>query len=394
MINIAVIGFGVIGSGVVEIIEQNKTIIAKEINEEINVKYILDIRDFSNHPMKEKFVKDFDVILNDPEVAVVAEMIGGQHPAYDYSAAALKAGKSVVTSNKEVVAYRGAELLRIAAENGTSYLFEASVGGGIPIIRPLRSSLAGNRILSVNGILNGTTNYILTHMEHDRKSMDEALAEAKANGYAEANPSADINGPDTCRKICILAAMAFGKIVSPDDVYTKGIADITLRDIIDAKRCGCTVKLLGRTEMLESGKLMIMVAPFMVSQSDPLAGVADVFNGIMVNGDSVGELMFYGKGAGKMPTASAVLADIIEIASRNPGELVWDAAEKADIASVEEIPFEYYVRIKSATDIDRPEWKHISSENGEEAYITGHILYSELEKQLLGAETASIIRLC
>jgi len=393
MINIAVIGFGVIGSGVVEIIEQNKNIISKEINEDINVKYILDIRDFSNHPMKDKFVSDFETILNDPEISVVAEMIGGQHPAYDYSAAAMKAGKSVVTSNKEVVAYRGAELLKIAAENGVSYLFEASVGGGIPIIRPLKLSLAGNRILSVNGILNGTTNYILTRMENDGKTMQEALSEAQAKGYAEANPSADINGPDTCRKICILAAMAFGKIVSPDKVSTTGITDITLRDINDAKKLGRAVKLLGRTEKLEDGRIMLIVAPFMVPQSNPISGIFDVFNGIMVDGESVGELMFYGKGAGKMPTASAVLSDIIEVVNGKTGELAWEVADDCDICHADEIPFEFYVRVNSDIDLKKFGWKKVSSENGEDAYITDKVLYSELSDKLQNNAPISIIRL-
>ncbi len=391
MIKIAVIGFGVIGSGVVEIIDRNRALISEAIHDDIEVKYILDLRDFSGHPLADKFVTDFAVIEQDPEVSVVAEMIGGRTFAYDYAIRAMKAGKSVVTSNKEVVAYRGKELLACAKENGVSYLFEASVGGGIPIIRPLRLSLAGNDVLAIDGILNGTTNYILTQMEQCGKTMEEALKEAQAKGYAEANPDADINGPDTCRKICILAAMASGKLVCPDDVATEGITAVTLRDIADARKLGCAVKLLGRAQKQDDG-WSLTVAPFMVPEACPIAGVSDVFNGIMVTGNATGELMFYGKGAGKMPTAGAVLSDIIEVIncakSGNPVVQGWE--EATDLCPADQVKYSYYVRVKGDMTAD---WKLVSDEDGEKAYVTDKMTKAELDACLCGAEICSVIRL-
>ncbi len=395
MIKIAVIGFGVIGSGVAEVIDLNRTLIAKEIGEDMEVKYILDLRDFSGHPMAEKFVKDFSVIENDPEISVVAEMIGGRTFAFDYAIRAMKAGKSVVTSNKEVVAYRGKELLQTAKENGVSYLFEASVGGGIPIIRPMRLSLAGNDIVAIDGILNGTTNYILTQMETENKTMEDALKEAQAKGYAEANPTADIEGHDTCRKICILAAMASGKLVCPDGVSTKGITALTLRDIADARALGCAVKLLGRAQKNADGKLSLSVAPCMVPMSNPIAGVSDVFNGIMVTGNATGELMFYGKGAGKLPTAGAVLSDIIEAVKAmkqgSPVTLTWEEAASDDLCAADEVACVYYLRVKSGENM--PAWQKVTDTDGECSYVTEKITKAALEQILEGKEAVSLIEL-
>ncbi len=313
MINIAVLGFGTIGSGVAEVIKTNAATVAAQAGDEVNIKYILDLRDFPDHELGDRVVHDFNVILNDPEVSIVAEMMGGSHPAYDFSIAALKAGKNVVTSNKEVVANFGCELLAAAKENGVRYLFEASVGGGIPIIRGLTTSLAGNEICEINGILNGTTNYILTQMKTYGKTMEEALREAQAKGYAEANPDADILGIDACRKICILSALSFGELVASDLVKTEGITNITTADVEKAEANGQSIKLVARARRNDEGKLYMAVSPVAVNNSNPLSTVNDVFNAILVRGNTLGDVMFYGAGAGSLPTASAVVADIIDI---------------------------------------------------------------------------------
>ena len=313
MVNIAILGFGVIGSGVADIISQNYELIKKHVLEDINIKYIVDLREFKGHKLESRFTKDFKVVLNDPEVSVVIEMIGGSRPAYDFSLAALNAGKHVITSNKEVVANFGHELIEAADKNNVKYMFEASVGGGIPIIRPLSSSLVGNEIYEISGILNGTSNYILTQMETQNKSLDEALAEAQQKGYAEANPSADIDGFDTCRKICILAGLAFGKLIPISFVSVRGIRDITSEDIAKAKAENFVIRVIGRAVKLDDGKVYISVAPYKVRKDNPLANINDVYNGILVRGDTFGDVMFYGKGAGSLPTASAVLSDLIDI---------------------------------------------------------------------------------
>lgn len=323
MINIAVLGYGNIGGGVVDIIEQNSKYISDRTGQEVNVKYIIDIRDFKGHKYESKIIKDFNIALNDPEVSIVVEAIGGSHPAYDFTLASLKVGKSVVSSNKETVANFGAELLRVAKENNVKYLFEASVGGGIPIIRPLATSLAGNAVERIDGILNGTSNYILTQMERRGISMEEALKEAQANGYAEANPSADIEGTDSCRKICILAAMAYGVIIPYETVPTKGITDVTAEMIAEAKKNGKRIRLIATAEMSEDGKPSLSVAPREITEDNPLYNISDVFNGILVRGNAVGDVMFYGRGAGAMPTASAVLADIIDVITDDGVAPVW-----------------------------------------------------------------------
>lgn len=335
-INLAILGFGVIGSGVAEVLTENKKLIEARIGQEINIKYILDLRDFKGHPMEHLVVHDFNVILNDPEVSVVAEMMGGSHPAYDFSKACIEAGKSVVTSNKEVVANFGAELQHLAHENGVRYLFEASVGGGIPIIRPMMHDLQSNEIVSVSGILNGTTNYILTEMIDKGASFEDALREAQAKGYAEKDPTADVEGLDAARKIVILAALAFGTILRPDDIHVEGITSLSLDDVAVASAFSASLKLIGYTEMID-GKVLAMVSPRVVPKQNPLSGVSDVFNGVLVDANMVDKVMFYGRGAGKLPTASAVVADLIDVWQTNPKdvkEVVWTAASPETVANL------------------------------------------------------------
>ena len=312
MVQVAVMGHGVVGSGVVEVLTKHAENIAKRAKEEICVKKILDLREFPDSPYADKFTKSFDEILNDPEIRVVAEVMGGLHPAYEYTKQLLEAGKSVVTSNKELVARKGAELLAIAQKKNVNYLFEASVGGGIPIIRPISQCLAANDVQAIAGILNGTTNFILTKMIREQMTFSDALALAQKLGYAERNPAADIEGQDACRKICTLASLAFGRHVYPEQVHTEGITQITLADVDYAESWGGVIKLIGQVKMQENGKVQMIVCPMFISRDSQLATVDDVFNGIMVRGDATGDVVFYGKGAGKLPTASAVVADIID----------------------------------------------------------------------------------
>ncbi|MBE6788191.1 MAG: homoserine dehydrogenase [Ruminococcaceae bacterium] len=309
---IAVMGYGVVGSGVVEAFYNSLEGISKKINDDVDIKYILDIVSHTGTPFDEKFTSDFEVILSDPEVTVVAEVIGGLKPAYDYTKRLLEAGKSVVTSNKELVATHGAELLQIAKEHNVLYLFEASVGGGIPIIRPLRMCLIGNNIKKIAGIVNGTTNFILTKMFEEKMSFEDALSLAQKLGYAERNPSADIDGHDACRKICIISSLISGEHVYPDEVHTEGITAITSDDVSAAAKLHYTIKLIAYCKQLEDKKTQVLVAPMMVPPQSRLSNIKDVFNGVVVEGDAVGEVAFYGRGAGKLPTASAVVSDIIE----------------------------------------------------------------------------------
>ena len=335
MIHVALLGFGVVGSGTAEVLTQNKSIIERKVGQPVSIKYILDLRDFPDSPFADRIVHDFNVIVNDPEVSVVAEMMGGSHPAYDFTLACLKAGKSVVTSNKEVVANFGTELLAVAKENGVSYLFEASVGGGIPIIRPLREDLSSNNVNSISGILNGTTNYILTRMDREGASFEDVLKDAQRLGYAEANPAADVEGLDAARKIVILAAMAFGKRVNPKDILCEGITSITTADSELAKEMGYAIKLIGYTTRVD-GRILAMVSPRLVPCYNPIHGVNDVNNGILVNADMVGEVMFYGPGAGKLPTASAVAGDLIDVMAHTPAGVispVWVDATPDEIAN-------------------------------------------------------------
>ena len=394
MVKIAVIGFGNIGGGLVELVETNKEIIKKDLGTELEIKYIVDIRDFTGHPLEHKIVKDFNIVLNDPEVSIVAEMIGGSHPAFDFSLAALKAGKHVVSSNKEVVANFGEVLLAAAAENNVAYLFEASVGGAIPIIRPMRESLSSDNILAVNGILNGTTNYILTQMLVNGQSFDDALAKARELGYAEANPSADVDGIDACRKICILAALAYGVVYPSDLVYTKGIREISKRDASDAAKLGASIKLIGHAEKTDDGKVLLCVCPRVVPADVPLYSVSDVFNGIMVSGEAVGDLMFYGRGAGRIPTAGAVLADIVEIVKHMSTKQLppakWVRGDESTLADVKSAPCAFYCRVKG----DKfPEGvTSVSVSDGESSFVTEKLTEYDLDAMLNGYEVTSKIR--
>ncbi len=336
MLQIALLGFGVVGSGTAEVLAKNQKQVAAYCGDEVNVKYILDLRDFPEHPLGDRVVHNIQVILDDPEVVLVAEMMGGAHPAYDFAVAALKAGKHVVTSNKEVVATFGAELLNIARENHVSYLFEASVGGGIPIIRPMQTDLASNEILSVSGILNGTTNFILTKMKNDGAAFADVLKLAQEKGYAEANPAADVEGLDAARKIVILAALAFGTLLDPNKISTTGITGITGEHTVVADKLGGAVKLIGHTQKID-GRVLALVSPFLVLSQNPICHVDDVYNGILVESNMLGRALFYGAGAGKLPTASAVVADILDILSgRSTDRRLprWQVAGENDIADV------------------------------------------------------------
>jgi len=314
MISIAILGYGVVGSGVAEVCRMNNAVIRERVGRGIDIRYILDIRDFPDDPLADRFTKDPEKILGDPDVTIVVETIGGAGFAYEITRKALSAGKHVVTSNKELVAKHGPELMRLAAANKVSYLFEASVGGGIPIIRPLHKCLAANVITRIVGILNGTTNYILTRMENGGVDFTTALKEAQAKGYAEQNPSADVDGHDACRKIAILSSITFGEFIDSTRIYTEGISSITIRDMDYARSLGCKVKLLGVFKRVSVDRADVMVAPMLLSQDHPVAVANDVFNAIEVEGNALGNAMFYGRGAGRMPTASAVVADVIECA--------------------------------------------------------------------------------
>ena len=329
MIRIAILGLGTVGSGTADLLTSHKDIFAARVGDEVDIKYILDIRDLPDSPYHDLIVHDYSRILEDDEVQLVAEVIGGLHPAYEFTRQALEKGKHVVTSNKELVATHGDELLRLAAEHGVSYLFEASVGGGIPIIRPLSVDMQSNDVLSIKGIMNGTTNYILTRMFQGGVSFEIALAEAQKLGYAEANPAADVEGMDACRKICILAAVAFGKLIPAERVYTEGITAIRTEDVAAARAYGAEIKLLGRAVRGQNGDFFMMVAPFFVPTSSPLAHVSGVFNAISVKGSAVGDVMFYGAGAGALPTASAVVSDILTALKGNADvqRTVWERAD-------------------------------------------------------------------
>ena len=356
MINIAIMGYGTVGSGVAEIIVTHKESLAKRAKEEINIKYILDIREFPGDPLEEKFTKDFNDIINDDEVKVVVEVMGGLRPAYDFVKQCLEKGKSVVTSNKELVAAKGAELLQIAQDKNVNFLFEASVGGGIPIIRPMSQCLAANEVVEVAGILNGTTNFILTKMIREQMSFEDALALAQKLGYAEKDPTADVEGLDAVRKICILASLAYGKHVYPDNIHTEGISKITLADVAYASAWGGVIKLIGSVKKLDDGRIDIFVAPMILDSGSQLAGVDDVFNGIMVRGDSTGDVVFYGKGAGKMPTASAVVADVIDCIKHLKARkyLFWADSENEYVLPYDESVCSMYLRVsfEDGTDIN------------------------------------------
>lgn len=347
MIQIAVLGYGTVGSGVVEVIETNHADINKKAGEHLAVKYILDLRDFPGDPYEDKVVHDFDTILKDVEVTVICETMGGTGYAYDYTKQALLAGKSVCTSNKELVAAHGPELLRLARENHCNYLFEASVGGGIPIIRPLNYSLTAEHIDGITGILNGTTNYILTKMDKEGADFEEVLKEAQDKGYAERNPEADVEGYDACRKIAILSSLMTGRTVDYEDIYTEGITRITSADFKYAKQMNKSVKLLAFSQDTEEG-FFAMVAPFMISREHPLYSVDGVFNAVYVHGNMLGDSMYYGRGAGKLPTASAVVSDVVDCA-RHQGKTImcfWDE-EKVKVTDPGSAKRKFFVRVSA-----------------------------------------------
>ena len=351
MSKFAVLGHGVVGSGTVELFLMNKELIKERQGIDLELGYILDIRDFPGLPYSDKFTKNIDDILNDADVKVVAEVMGGVHPAFEFVKSCLEKGKSVCTSNKELVAKKGAELLRTAKEHNCNFMFEASTGGAIPVLRPMHTCLAGNEITAVAGILNGTTNFILTKMIEENMSFDDALKTAQANGYAEKDPTADVEGHDACRKICILSSLAFGRHVYPDWIYCEGITGITLEDAEYAAAAGYAVKLIGSASRV-GDKILPMVAPRFVPASCQLYNVSDVFNAIMVYGNGFDEVMFYGKGAGKLPTASAVLGDVIDCAKKNGTDMsgYWeDSADSSFIADYKEQIVRKYIRTAGAS---------------------------------------------
>ena len=400
MVNVAILGFGTVGSGVAEVLTTNSGLIDQRVGNQVRLKYILDVRDFNDSPYKDCFVKDFAVIENDPEVDIVVETIGGATVALDFTTRALKAGKSVVSSNKELVATHGYDLLQLAREHGVSYLFEASVGGGIPILRPLTNCLAANEFNEITGILNGTTNYILTRMIKAGLTFEQALKEAQDNGYAEKDPTADVDGHDACRKICILAALAFGQHVYPQQVPTQGIRAITLADVAYADSCGNKIKLLGRAIRQEDGKVCAFVAPHLVPGSNPLAGVEDVFNAIAVNGNAVGDAMFYGRGAGKLPTASAVVADVIDIAKdlKRDFRNQWGPGAEEMVVSSDVLASRWYVRVNTdfakARELfgDLQALARGGAPAGEIAFLTGEMTEPEVKEKLAGLEVGSLLR--
>ncbi len=384
MISVAVMGYGTVGSGVVEIIDKNKKEINEKAGDEVSVKYILDLRDFPGDPHQDLFIKDYKILIDDPEVDIVVEAMGGIEVAYKFTKEALLNGKSVCTSNKAVVAEHGPELLKIAKEHNCTYIFEASVGGGIPIIRPLHTSFTAEKIESITGILNGTTNYMLTKMDEENCDYDEVLKEAQAKGYAEQNPEADVCGYDACRKIAILTSLSCGKTVHYQDIRTEGITNIDKADFEYAKKLNSSIKLLGLSRM-ENDKCLCIVAPFMVNDKHPLSMVRGVFNAIMVKGNMVGDTLFYGQGAGKLATASAIVADIVDCAV-NKGktiECLWKD-EDALLAKDNEKYFSYFVRVKKDSfeeiSASLPAEKVLDSETDEIGFVSKKISEEEFFK--------------
>ena len=377
MVKVAILGYGTVGGGVAEILHKNGAHISRRVDNPVEVKYILTRRDYPGDPFEDKIVQDFSIIEHDPEVRVVAECIGGTPVALDYARRALNAGKHVVTSNKELVATHGRRLLDLAAQNNAVYLFEASVGGGIPILRPMSSCLAANELSEIVGILNGTTNYILTRMIRGGLSFDDALKEAQEKGYAEADPTADIEGHDACRKICILSSLGFGRHIYPEQVPTEGIRNVTLEDVAYADSCGYKIKLLGRCIRQPAGKVCAFVAPHLVPASNPLSGVEDVFNAIQVTGDSIGDVMFYGRGAGKLPTASAVVADIMDIVKSkgNKKPLSWGPGGEDTVYSPADLTSRWYFRVAGDFFADgATRLRNGDANDGESAFISDEAL--------------------
>ena len=388
MAKVAIMGYGTVGSGVYDIIKTNADKLSRSANgETVELKYILDIRDFDDHPEKELFTKEFNDILNDSEVSVVAEVMGGLHPAYEFTKSLLEAGKSVVTSNKELVATYGTELLEIARGKNVNYFFEASVGGGIPIIRPMHQCLTANNIEKIAGILNGTTNYILNQMIKNGKTFETALKDAQNKGFAERNPAADIEGHDACRKIAILASLASGKMVDFNDIDTEGITNITLDDVNYAAAMDAVVKLIGYAQFGEDGKVYSIVSPMVIKNDSPLSGVDGVMNAIMVTGDCVGDVMFYGAGAGKLPTASAVVADIVDAVKHNERskKIFWEKPAENIMADKDAKKFAYFIRTTdSAENVQKIFGKCEFVDNivdNESAFVTAPLTQSEADEK-------------
>ncbi len=388
MIKVAILGYGTVGSGVFEIFRMNKECIKTRVGEEIQVKYVLDIKDFkADDPVNEVLCRDFGVIVNDPEVSIVVEVLGGVHPSYEWAKACLEKGKSVCTSNKELVAKHGADLLALAKQHQANFFFEASVGGGIPIIRPLNECITADEILEISGILNGTTNYMLTEMTQKGADFAAVLKDAQAKGYAELHPEADIEGHDACRKIAILTSLANGRQVNFEEIYTEGITKISDVDIRYAKAMKKEIKLLGMSKK-KDGKVYAMVAPMLLDQEHPLYSVKGVFNAVFVKGNMVDDLMFYGRGAGKLPTASAVCADVIQAAKNLDRTLpiTWEK-ESMELSDIGELEHAFFVRVSNDTKEDDVktafgEVKIIKLEDldGEFAFVTP--LYKEKDFQL------------
>ena len=380
---IAIMGFGVVGSGVGEIVLKNQKGIAVKCGENVEIAHILDLRDFPESEFK-CFTKDFNDILSDPEVGIVVETMGGVNPAYKFTKELLLAGKHVITSNKELVAAHGAELLSIAEQKNINYLFEASVGGGIPIIRPLYSCLTAGIITDVIGILNGTTNYILTQMFQSGVSFENALCDAQKKGYAEKDPTADIEGLDTCRKIAILSSLAYGKAIDSSKVETEGITNITAADVAYAEKAGYSIKLIGYSSR-EGKNVYAAVFPAFVSKQNPLSSINDVFNGIVVKGDDLGDVMFYGRGAGKLPTANAVVSDIIDAVKHKHTHIIlqWNEYDEERQSSGENHKFSYYVRLRGEIPADVCGCEKFTLDSaefeGEFAIITPEMTEAELD---------------
>ena len=394
MLNIAILGFGNIGSGVADVFIENESVITRKMGDIVNIKYFLDIADRSGHILSDRQVRDFDIIINDPDISLIVETIGGCRAAFNFTKAALEKGISVVTSNKELVATHGAELLKIASDTGARYFFEASVGGGIPIIRPLHNCLAANKINQIAAILNGTTNFILTKMSSENWDFDFALKTAQQLGYAEADPSDDIDGKDSCRKICILSSLAFGRQLPPEKVYTEGIRNITLDDIRNAEKIGFKIKLIAKSKQIEDF-LYVIVAPMLVPRSSPLYNIDDVFNGIVVTGNAIGDVMFYGRGAGKLPTASAVAADVMDALAKHTKNITWEVSDGSYVSDSKNLPVKYYIRAAFNSDsvgqneafdlisnIIPEADTYKSSQEKELFFITDELNESELNKKI------------
>lgn len=392
MVKFAVLGYGVVGSGVVELFYKNIKSIEKHAGCEMDIKYIVDIRDFPDSPYADKFTKDFSDVLNDPEISVVAECMGGTEPAFTFVKAALDSGKSVATSNKELVAAKGDILLESARKHNCNFFFEASVGGAIPIIRPLHRCLAANDINSVAGILNGTTNFILTKMYTEGMAFGEALELAQNLGYAEKDPTADVEGHDACRKICIISSLVFGNHVYPENVYTKGISEIELCDVAASDILGHSVKLIASVKRLDDGRILPAVMPMLVPHENIIAGVSDVFNAVLVYGDGIDQTMFYGRGAGKLPTASAVLGDVIEAAKHNVTVFsqTWTSSDDSRfVAPVEELSAKWYFRIPADTAYNAED--SYCDENGRSFITKEKLTFSQAQKMAEELNAAALM---